>query len=357
MSSTRDQAHAPVVIAVFDPLVHPEAIHIAAATARQVVEVSTAEELARHHHSAFAIVVDEEGAQFLLERPQPRREKVFLIAADQTPVNFELAMKIHAEQAYALPAEAAGLLTDLGRAVRTEEGLVVGVTGCTGGCGVSTFAAALGVQLSELAPTTVVGTDPSGGMDLLLGVEDEPGPRWDELDFSQGSLGAADVREVLPTAAASCVSSSRDRFDAAPLTTETILGALRSLREEGYTVVDLPRADALDPDIVAYLDHLVVIVPREVRAVCAISAQLSELRRSHVPLSFVTVARTWASLSAAEVETVAGITISAEFRFTTAVAKQLEQGGLRGRCPRVLGRAVADICTDLEQAHPMGQQW
>ena len=357
MSATRDQSQAPVVIAVCDPLVHPEAIHIAAATVRQVVEVSTAEELARHHHAAFAILVDEQGAQFLLERPQPRRDKVFLVAADQTPVNFELAMKIHAEQAYALPAEAASLLTDLGRDTRSEEGLVVGVTGCVGGCGVSTFAGALGVQLAQRAPSTVVDTDPSGGMDLILGVEEEPGPRWDELDFNQGDLATADVRAVLPTAAASCVSHRRDRGAGPPPSTDTILGALRTLREEGYTVVDLPRADALDPDIVAAVDHLVVIIPREVRGVCAVAAQLPQLRRTHVPLSFVTISRTWASLSTAEVESVAGINVSADVRCSTAVAKQLEQGGLRGRCPRVLARAVEDICTDVEHTQHRGQQW
>ena len=63
---------------------------------------------------------------------------------------------------------------------------VLAVVGGSGGVGASTFAAALA---TAAAPATLIDLDPvSGGIDVLLGIEDVPGARWSGLRLEGGRL-------------------------------------------------------------------------------------------------------------------------------------------------------------------------
>lgn len=50
---------APVVAAVGDALLHPEAMHLAAVTGRPVIDVREPAETARHIARAFAVLIDD----------------------------------------------------------------------------------------------------------------------------------------------------------------------------------------------------------------------------------------------------------------------------------------------------------
>ncbi|NUP49841.1 MAG: P-loop NTPase, partial [Catenulispora sp.] len=84
-------------------------------------------------------------------------------------------------------------------------GALVAVLSGRGGAGGSTLAAALALAGTRRGlRCTLVDLDPAGGgIDLLFGLETEPGPRWSELArWRDGRLCGRSLREALPTYAA-----------------------------------------------------------------------------------------------------------------------------------------------------------
>lgn len=75
-------------------------------------------------------------------------------------------------------------------------GAVIGVVGGSGGVGASTFAAVLAAQ----APGSVLVDldETGGGIDVLLGIEAQPGARWSQLRVAGGEFDAEVLARGLP---------------------------------------------------------------------------------------------------------------------------------------------------------------
>ena len=78
--------------------------------------------------------------------------------------------------------------------------LVVGVVGARGGAGATSFAVALSLAGARAGRRTMlVDLDPyGGGIDLVLGAEDVPGPRWDSFASGAPPVTGAALAESLP---------------------------------------------------------------------------------------------------------------------------------------------------------------
>ena len=100
MSGVQQEA---IVVAVEDPVLHPEAMHVAAATGRPVVETCVPAEVVRASRSASAVLVDAVTAAVFTHE---RRDRVFFLGLDPGPVDWRRAMECHAEHAFLLPAQA-----------------------------------------------------------------------------------------------------------------------------------------------------------------------------------------------------------------------------------------------------------
>ena len=102
-----------------------------------------------------------------------------------------------------LPSGTGDLVGALLAPVRTRSGPLIVVAGAVGGCGASTLAAALAVRAAPSLRTLLVEADPHGtGVDLVLGVEERPGLRVEDV---RADLGGPDpealwgaVPEALP---------------------------------------------------------------------------------------------------------------------------------------------------------------
>ena len=106
-------------------------------------------------------------------------------------------------------------------------------------------------------------TDPLGpGLDRVLGMEDRPGVRWDELCQTTGRLGAASFRESVPRRDGLGVLTwyAGRRGTLQPFAVREVLSAAR--RGHETVVVDIPRSRGpLLDEVVARCD-LVVVVAR-----------------------------------------------------------------------------------------------
>lgn len=342
-----------ILVAITDPVLHPEAIHVAAASGRRVIDTTDPAEIARHYPRVDAILVDGENAVALAGLA--RRRQIYFLAADPGPVDWRAALECHAEQALVIPAQAAELLAALGREGLTTaaEGMILGVTGAAGGAGASTFAASLGRVAGASATPTLIDADPTaGGLDLLLGLEDSTGVRWPELTLGAGAVAADDLRAALPTtpdqirvltgARATVANSYR-------LTAAELIAALTSFRKStGLTVVDLPRGGELTEEALEHCDTVVLLVPAEVRPVAAAAQLLTRWRGQQVKTSLVVRHRGWSGLAVSDLEKITRGEVIAELPTVSRLARQIEIQGLPLSLPRPLARAAEAVLADLD---------
>lgn len=204
---------------------------------------------------------------------------------------------------------------------------MIGVVGGSGGVGASTFAAVLAWAAVS---GVLVDLDPvGGGVDVLLGIEHEPGARWSGLRLEGGRLDPEVLSGGLPRWAGVPVLAA-DRSP--PDEVEPVLAAAAA--GAGVAVLDLPRARSAARDAAAAsCDVVVVLVEARVRAVAAARAVLSAL--PDVPVG-VLLRR--ADLPRDEVAAVLGV---APLGTVPVVIRGVDLSG--GRPPRSLVRVAAGV--------------
>lgn len=322
-----------ITIAVSDAALHPEAMHLAAATGMPVTDLSSAEpaEVARRCEQAFAILID---AHFATHLPP---------AVLRRPNCFELGQQ---RGAYDVPDQSGQLLRALG-ALRTpkdhERGRVIGVVGASGGVGASTFAAACA---RAAAPSTLVdGHAHSGGLDLLLGIEEEIGARWGEIAIGEGAVAREDVRRALPATpdGVAVMTCSREVSGAG---FGADVGDLEALVEVlgtgGVTVVDAPCAQ-----LPARCDVVAILVAPQVRAVSAAAQLVAECERAGLRHVLVVRDIGWAGIGVDEIAAIAGSRVVATIGQVRGLTKRVEQRGLPSRLPTGLAKAAKAVLEEV----------
>ncbi|MBI9115972.1 septum site-determining protein Ssd [Sanguibacter suaedae] len=133
----------------------------------------------------------------------------------------------------------------------------LGVVGACGGAGASVLAAALArvAARADDRALLVDGDARGGGLDVLLGIEDDPGLRWPDLHAARGEVSAEDVVPLLPAWHGVRVLSA-DRTRPWALTPDVPTDVLRALQRTGDVVVHDLRA----PDLAAWADRCTAVV-------------------------------------------------------------------------------------------------
>ncbi|MEZ2189710.1 septum site-determining protein Ssd [Corynebacterium sp. CCM 9204] len=346
-------ADKPILVAVTDPVLHPEAIHVATVTGRPVIDMPDPEEVNRHARRAHAVLVDSDGAGCF--RSGARHPHLYLLAADPGPVDWRTAMSCHAEAAFVLPAQSPELLAALGDQTTTDtRGRVLGILGAVGGAGTSTLAAAVARELADDRPLLIDAVDKSGGLDLLLCMEDTPGARWPEVTLGRGRVELDDLRNALPRSAdgITVLSAARSRItDPFTLDSGTLAAALTCVRSgSGTAVLDLP-AGARGADLaVECCDLVILLVPAEVRAVAAAASLTAKFAARKTPVCTVLRHRGWSGIDVAEMERFTATDCLAELGQIAGLAKSCEIHGLPMRPPKalaVVARAAVAEFRDL----------
>lgn len=330
----------PIVVAVADPALHSEAIHIAAATGRKVIDAADDTQLARHAPKAHALLIDDLRAPSL--HPQPRGPNVFTVVADTAPAATR-------EGVFALPAQAADVLRSIGAlalapAAHTARGKVVAVLGACGGSGASVFSAALCRVAGDA--TLIDAHQFSGGLDLLLGLEATPGARWGDIDVTAGgAVSRAEMRGALPATEDDTALLTFPRTTVADpfrLSPEELNAVVHAAGTEGLTAVDTPLA--LLPD---RCDLAVVVLRPELRAAAAAARIVAECNAAGVANALLLRQSSWASLEPAQVEDTAKASVIAQVQQVRGLTKQLDQTGLPAKLPRTLARAAEAVLGEV----------
>lgn len=223
---------------------------------------------------------------------------------------------------------------------------MIGVVGARGGAGASVFAAALAaVAAREGARTVLVdGARDGGGLDVLLGIEEEPGLRWPDLHSARGEVVGDQLHALLPRwRDAGVLSADRTRPGALPDDVpRDVVGALTLVCD--VVVHDVPTALAgrWSGGCTAW----VVLACRDLSSVAGAIALDGVLDRG-VAAGVVVRGPAAGRLTALDVATASGLDLWGELRPARSMTADLERGaGPRlSRRSRGLGAVAMDVLT------------
>ena len=368
--------HLPLVMTADDRLLD-DLLRLAAAGGTEL-EVASDPAAARGRYAAAPlVVVGIDQVPGCLRARLPRRADVVIVAPDPAgspgatgadpagadavgadavggrPDPWALAEPLGATHVAVLPAAQPWLVERFaGCRDRGAPGRVVAVLGGRGGAGASVLAAGLAVTAAGLGRRVLlVDADPlGGGLDLVLGWEDDHGLRWPELAGASGRLDAGALVGALP-ARGDLALLSFDRRALGPVPPEAmtaVLTAGRHARE--LVVVDLTRQ--LDPATVTALqtaDDGLLVVPAEIRAVTAAARVATAATEHCAQLRLVVRGPSPGRLTAEEISGSLRLPVAGTLRPELGLPATLE-GGLpptasgRGPLAVLCRRLVDELC-------------
>ena len=349
-----------------DPDLLDDLLRLAAAAGIEPEVVDAVAAARRSWGGAPLVLLDARLAGTAVVAGLSRRPGLVLLAgsADDADV-WRRAVEVGAEHVVVLPDAEQWLVARLSDSADSAEGShgdaeVVCVIGGRGGAGASTLAAALSFAgLRRELPTVLLDADPlGGGIDLLLGGEDEPGLRWPDLAGASGRVAASTLRGSLPSVDTLTVLSW-DRGDSlqVPVTAmRSVLGAAR--RGGGLVVVDLPRrADAAAEVALADASITYLVVPAEVRAAAAAARVAASIRLLTREVQVVVRGPAPGDLEPEVVAASLGLALAGHCRAEPGLAAALERGQPPGRRRGPLSRLADLLLDDVTATSGVDRSW
>lgn len=231
-----------------------------------------------------------------------------------------------------LPEDAETVLARLVAQAAPRRARLVGVVGASGGLGSSALAAALArVAVVAGRTCTLVDLDPAGGgLDVLLGIEHDPGPRWADVRGEHGGFPPDRLMSALPQWHGVRVLSGDVRGGAGgPGGAQAVdLDAVSALaRAADVIVLDLPRSVLARPgdhDQLTWCADVVLLAGCTTRAAAAAAAAMPVLAGHTVHL--VVRGPGVGALRPADVADTCGLPLAAVLRPERAFAAGLERG-------------------------------
>jgi len=343
-----------ILALVEDPLLRDDVDRIAAAAGLPVVHAADPSSR-KVWTAAAAVLVDVQAARRCAERGLPRRGRVVLVGRTQpAAADWKAAIAVGAEHVVTLPEQDAVLMAELSDAADSSRedarrGAIVAVIGGCGGAGASVFATALALTAVD---ALLIDADPwSGGIDLLVGIENEAGVRWPDLSLQGGRLNIAAVRDALPRRDGVNVLSggrSGGDIDAAPL------GAVIDAGNRGGATVicDVPRrSTAATETALGAADLVAVVCPADVRSCVAAAAIARWVSTINPDAGVVVRGPSPGGLRSADVAASVGLPLLAAMRAQSGIADALERGGLKVGPRSPLAAAARRVLAVLRQ-HP-----
>jgi secretion/DNA translocation related CpaE-like protein len=196
----------------------------------------------------------------------------------------------------------------------------------------------------------LVDADPlGGGLDLVLGAEDQDGLRWPDLAEARGRVSARALMSLVPRAHGVGLLAW-DRGLPAAVSADAVASVLdAAARGSDLVVVDLPRAgDAAVDAAASAVDTLLLLVPAEVRAVAAARRVHQRYVELVADVRVVVRGPCPSGLDAAAVAAALGLPLAGSMRADKALGHALEHGILpaarhRGPLASLARRLVADL--------------
>lgn len=346
---------AGALLVTGDPDLRAEALRLCAAAGLTPEVLDTVEAARAGWRAAGSVLLGEDAAVAAAGMALPRRDDVVVVTRHtETDTLWRAAVAVGAAEVLRLPLDQERLVGRLTDAVEGAGGAdVIAVLGARGGAGASVVAASLALRAARRRRTCLIDTDPlSGGIELLLGSEDEEGLRWPDVAVTHGRIGAAAFRAALPQhRGVTVLSWSRGvAVPVEPATMRTVLAA--AVRSFEVVVLDLPRQrDAASVEALAVTRHLLLVATSDVRATASAAAMLPALQAQGARVQLVVRTTGSASPSPEMMAASLGLRLAGVVPTRRSVARSVDNGFGPPRRGVVATRcdAILDSLADREQ--------
>lgn len=241
--------------------------------------------------------------------------RVVRVASDEARLDDDAAAAAAAAGSIPLPSGTARLVSALSAPVDGAGALIV-VVGAVGGAGTSTVATALAVRAAGEGRVLLVEADPRGqGLDLLLGLESQPGLRVEDVRSELGGPDPGALWSAVPAAVPGCgvLARARDHEGGpgppgAGPGSAAVTGAILAHRGSGGLVVcDAGRADPDDP-LPGSADLVVVVTRADLAGAVAARTTVTTIAGGREGCHLVVRSHRGDPVHAADVAGVAGLT-------------------------------------------------
>nr|WP_237534617.1 septum site-determining protein Ssd [Streptomyces sp. SID3343] len=308
---------------------------------------------------AALVIVGDDVTAGLARCAIPRRPDVVLVGDDLDDGDvWRRAVEAGADHVVFLPDAQDWIVDRLGDVAEGTgpDAHTIAVVGGCGGSGASTLACALAMTAVRKGfATALVDVDPlGGGLDVLLGGEDERGLRWADLAGARGRIDGGALSDALPHLHGLTVLSW-DREPPARIPPETMRSVVRAVRRRhGLAVLDVPRhTDPVGEEALRQCDTGLLVVPAEVRALAAATQAVERIRPLLRDVRVVVRQPSPSGLGSEAVARGLGLPLAGELRPEAGLAAAGERGdppGQRTRGP------LARFCREYLAGNPAGMR-
>lgn len=230
-----------------------------------------------------------------------------------------------------LPADGEVLLGRLTQVTAPVRAVVVGVVGASGGLGVSALAAVLArLVVRDGQAAALADLDPAGGgIDVLLGIEHDAGPRWADVLTEQGGFPPGRLTASLPVWHSVRVLSGDVRGGVRTADPVARAAVIALARASDVVVLDLPRPVLAPGDEAGWLelcDELLLVAGCDVRAAAAATTAATRLARTGTRTGLVVRGPAPGTLGPEDIAEACEVPLVAAMRPERAFAAGIERG-------------------------------
>lgn len=261
------------------------------------------------------------------------QEIVLVVVGSTGPETWRFAAKLSANHIAVVPDSREWLVEHLS-APASKKGLCVGIIPGAGGAGASILSCGLAFHARQFFNDVVVVDldESSAGLDIVFGIETQPGMRWNDFRSLTGSISGSDILRGLPARDGVALLTYQESETAPEQSVPNmILEQLQHACE--LVIIDLPRFtnQVAMIEILQKCDLVFVATPSTVRGSASTKKAISNISK-HVPLVELVIRNIpGTNLDALRIAQSLNIPLAGVINSDPRIVEQIEQGfGLAG---------------------------
>lgn len=274
--------------------------------------------------SAYRVFVTSDCAQENLNHP----ETVLVVIGTTGPETWRFAAKLSANHIAVIPDSRDWLVEHLSAPV-TKKGLCVAIIPGAGGAGASLLSAGLAFHARQLfSDVVLVDLDEnSAGLDVVLGIETQPGMRWQDFHSLTGSISGSDILRGLPARDGVALLTHNDS-ETLPdkLLRDTIIQQLRGV--SGLVIIDFPRFtnQKFAIEILKQCDVVYVVTPSTVRGSASTKKEIAHICKHATNVELIIRNFPGTNLDALKIAQSLDVPLAGSVNSDPRIVEQIEQG-------------------------------
>ena len=255
-------------------------------------------------------------------------EIVLVVIGATGPETWRFAAQLSANHIAVIPDSREWLVEHLS-APASKKGMCVGIIPGAGGAGASILSCGLAFHARQFFNAVVlVDLDPSSaGLDIILGIEAQPGMRWHDFSSLTGSISGGDILRGLPARdGVALLTHQASESVSKNFMPSSIIEQLRNASE--LVIIDLPRFTNQEAmiEILQLCDIVYVATPSTVRGSASTKKAIANIQKHIKNVELVIRNMPGTNLDALKIAQSLNVPLAGVITSDPRIIEQIEQG-------------------------------